>query len=233
MTYIVLLLSVVLGIVFVEVLSPLSDKKLRLFLTFSGAYLLAVVVFHLMPEVFTALDGKRIGGFVMLGLLIQLLLEFLTKGVEHGHVHRKGDMLSTSMFVGLWFHAFLEAMPLVHGAGHGHAHAHVHTELLYALALHKLPIAIILYAFLKKSGLATKKILLVMVLFASAAPMGTYLSSHVPILQEYYHEISAIVLGVLLHISTTILFESSSEHKFNYLRFATIISAVFVGYFVS
>ena len=33
----------------------------------------------------------------------------------------------------------------------------------------------------------------------------------------------ALVIGIFLHISTTILFESSEEHRFNYYKLITIL----------
>ena len=34
----------------------------------------------------------------------------------------------------------------------------------------------------------------------------------------------AVVIGIFLHISTTILFESSEDHRFNYLRLGIILT---------
>ena len=42
-------------------------------------------------------------------------------------------------------------------------------------------------------------------------------------LSVYFNSIMAIVIGIFLHISTTILFESSEQHRFNYLKFFVIV----------
>ena len=39
----------------------------------------------------------------------------------------------------------------------------------------------------------------------------------------YYDRLMAIVIGIFLHISTTILFESSEGHRFNYYKFLVIL----------
>ena len=62
------------------------SKNLKLLISFSGAFILAICVLHLMPEIFNDYDAK-IGAFILLGFLIQLLLEFFSGGIEHGHFH--------------------------------------------------------------------------------------------------------------------------------------------------
>jgi hypothetical protein len=41
-----------------------------------------------------------------------------------------------------------------------------------------------------------------------------------------------MVIGVFLHISTTILFESSEGHKFNLNKILAIIVAITIAYFI-
>ena len=44
--------------------------------------------------------------------------------------------------------------------------------------------------------------------------------------------IDAIVVGILLHISTTILFESSAGHVFNFRKFIAILTGIVVAAFL-
>ena len=86
MIYLLPLISVLIGYIISRFLNPGTSTGFKLLLSFSGAYLLSVTVFELLPEVYAeAIDG--IGIFIMLGLLLQILLEFVSKGVEHGHLH--------------------------------------------------------------------------------------------------------------------------------------------------
>ena len=85
MTYIALILSVLIGMVIVFGLKP-SAKTVQLLLAFSGAYLLSITILHLFPEVYIS-DKPNIGLFILSGLLLQLILDFFSKGAEHGHVH--------------------------------------------------------------------------------------------------------------------------------------------------
>jgi putative flippase GtrA len=43
---------------------------------------------------------------------------------------------------------------------------------------------------------------------------------------------NAMVVGVLLHVSTTILFESNSNHKLKINNLIAIVSAFVIGYFL-
>jgi zinc transporter ZupT len=91
MTYIVLILSVLVGVVIVFGLKP-STKTVQLLLAFSGAYLLSITILHLLPEVYHA-HNENIGLFILLGLLLQLILDFFSKGAEHGHIHVQQDVV--------------------------------------------------------------------------------------------------------------------------------------------
>ena len=82
MTYILLIASVLLGSFLVFLIKP-SNKIGRLLLAFSGAYLLSVTILHLLPEVYTeSTDYKRIGIFILVGIILQSVLESFSKGAE-------------------------------------------------------------------------------------------------------------------------------------------------------
>ena len=214
MTFLALILPVILGFLLVKLVKP-SGKILQLFLSFSGAYLLSITVLHMIPEVF--IDGDpRIGFFILLGIAIQTGLEHLTRGAEHGHLH-KHDFQNTVpwlLLIGLCVHAFIEGMPL--GIDENH-------ELLSAIIIHKLPIAFILATFLIRSSLSAGSVLLIMVLFALMSPLGSWVAVNFEEISTHSTEITAVVIGVFLHISNAILFESSEDHKFNLQKFLAII----------
>mgnify|MGYP000542151435 CR=1 FL=1 len=138
MTYIALILSVLIGMVIVFGLKP-SAKTVQLLLAFSGAYLLSITILHLFPEVYIS-DKPNIGLFILSGLLLQLILDFFSKGAEHGHIHmQEGIAFPWALFISLGIHAFMEGIPL--------ANNHHHDHLLWAIVIHKIPIAIILATF--------------------------------------------------------------------------------------
>jgi len=232
MRYLLPLLSVLIGYFVAVFFNPKNKKNIKLLLAFSGAFLLSITVMHLLPEVYeNALHtshhdhsaGYRIGFFIMVGILFQIILEFFSKGAEHGHVHTndKFNAMPWSLFISLCIHAFLEGMPVGH-----------HHDLAIGIAIHHFPIAIILTSFFLNSGLSHKIILFFMLVFALMTPVGTIASEKLHFLTSYYTEISAIVIGILFHISSTIIFESSENHKFNTAKISVIIFGIILAYFI-
>ena len=47
----------------------------------------------------------------------------------------------------------------------------------------------------------------------------------------YSSEITAVIIGVFLHISTIILFESSENHNFNLHKFLAIMTGILLTIF--
>ena len=235
MTYALLLFSVLAAALTVLWLKPSDRNKLKLLIAFSGAYLLSITALHLLPEVFTGDSrGGQLGAFVLVGFFIQVMLEYLSGGIEHGHAHaHQHPGLPVGLMVGLCLHAFLEGMPLGGGdAGHshhGHEHSHGHSHgvepLLLGIVLHKYPVAMVFLAMLLNSGLGKPKAFGLLAIFAAMAPLGTLLSG-VEVVGQFHRESLAIVIGIFLHVSTTILFESSEGHRFNAYKVVAIAAGL-------
>lgn len=222
MNYLLPLLSVLLGYGIALFLKPKSKTNLKLLLAFSGSFLLSLTVMHLLPEVYEG-HSHNIGIFIMAGILFQIILEFFSKGAEHGHVHGHQTMthIPWLLFISLCIHAFLEGFPVSH-----------HHNLAIGIAIHHLPIAIILTVFFINSSLDKKAIFAFMLTFAIMTPLGTIISDYLPVLNDYYTEITAVVIGILFHISSTIIFESSEGHKFNVAKVSMIILGIVLAYFI-
>ncbi|MDP6893360.1 MAG: hypothetical protein QF731_09295 [Verrucomicrobiota bacterium] len=124
-----LIASVVVAALTVLWIKPTDRNRLKLLIAFSGSYLLSITALHLLPEVFTNTGrGAYFGAFILVGFFIQVMLEYLSGGIEHGHVHHdKGSAIPIALLIGLCLHAFLEGMPLV-DAGEGHSHDHSHSH---------------------------------------------------------------------------------------------------------
>ena len=224
MTYIALFLSVIIGLIIVYGFKP-KDKIIQLLLAFSGAYLLSITILNLLPEIYIQ-PNKNIGLFILIGLLLQLILDFFSKGVEHGHLHVDSiEVVPWALFISLCIHAFMEGVPLANNQYHEH--------LLWAVVIHKIPITIILGTFFVNSKIANNKALLLLLIFGLMSPFGNYMGENVQILVQYRAEITAIIIGIFLHISTIILFETSKDHKFNLLKFGSILIGFLVAYFAT
>jgi zinc transporter ZupT len=225
LTYALLIFSVFAAALTVLWVKPSDPNKLKLLIAFSGAYLLSITALHLLPEVFTGDDGAYFGSFVLVGFFIQVMLEYLSGGIEHGHTHtHRSAGLPVGLMIGLCLHAFLEGMPLG-GGDAGDSHTHGLEPLLLGIVLHKYPVAMVFLAMLLNSGLAKAKAFGLLAVFAAMAPLGTLLSG-VEMVGQYNRESLAIVIGIFLHVSTTILFESSEGHRFNAYKVVAIAAGL-------
>jgi len=227
MNYILPLVSVLLGYGIALFLKPTNKSNLKLLLAFSGAFLLSMTVMHLLPEVYESSHHEghnhndSIGIFIMLGILFQIILEFFSKGAEHGHVHGHSEIhkMPWALFISLCLHAFLEGFPVSH-----------HHDLAIGIAIHHLPIAIILTSFFVNAHLNKTVIFIFMVSFALMTPLGTVASQYLIFLNDYYTQITAVVIGILFHISSTIIFETSENHKFNIAKISMIVLGILLAF---
>lgn len=222
MNYILLFLAVVIGYIVALFLKKKEMRNMEVFLAFSGGFLLSITVFELLPHVFED-HSKSIGVYIMLGILLQLFLEFFSKGAEHGHIHLHSENkhFPWVLFISLGIHAFMEGFPISE-----------ENNLLTAIIIHKVPVAIILSFFFITAGYKRTTTFLFLFFFALMTPLGNYLSTHYDFFHQYETPITAIVIGIFLHVSTTILFESSKNHKFNLSKMTAVILAVIIAYFI-
>ena len=157
---------------------------------------MGLIFLHLVPEAFSY--SSVAGTFVLIGFLVQILLEYLSKGLEHGHVHlndssnlRASKVMPWAAIVSLCIHALLESMPLAEGASAvdvahqvrsmGSLHVHVHADtaigsaLFMGLALHKLPVALVLMGLIKSTGATKISRWCLLTLFGIMPGLGMYL----------------------------------------------------------
>lgn len=210
-----------------------NTNRLKLVLSFSGAYLFAITVLHLMPDVYSS-NNPQIGLFILGGFLLQIFMEQFSEGIEHGHIHKHSHqhvVFPIGIMISLCLHAFLEGMPLAQGQ---------HQELVYGIALHHIPAAFALGSVLSGNKLSKGRISGLLILFALMSPLGYWLSfeigqGSVGNIEVYFDQIMAVVIGIFLHISTTILFESSVDHKFNLKKVIAVLFGIgiaLLGFFI-
>ena len=215
MIYAALILSVVAGAIAFMGFKLGEPGKIKLITAFTGAYLMALTCLHLLPEVFAGSHGHSaetqpsdtvaLGAFVLLGFFLQIVLENFSGGIEHGHVHHTRETMPFAMIAGLCLHAFFEAMPLTHAHG---------PHLLVAIAVHKFPVSIVLLGMLMHNRGAQKRAYGLLAVFALMAPVGAFIGN-LSFLESHAPYLLAMVIGIFMHVSTTILFESSEDHHYN------------------
>lgn len=217
----------------------IEQTRLRLILAFSAAYLFAIAIMHMLPEAFANSNVKLVGLFIVLGFSLQLLIDTFSTGIEHGHVHLHSSTckkhLPYGIIIGLLLHSFLEGLPIYDP--NAPENSFVNYQLILGLAIHNLPITIAFVSLLKEHDSKGKNWFLLFV-FAIMTPIG-YLSSY--FLQsvglhnyELYSQAAfALVIGIFLHISTAILFETSDHHRYNLAKVVVMAGGIVLAYFIS
>jgi len=224
---VVLFLTVVLSGWLVKLFPQRKQYWLKIILAFSGAYLFTLTIIHILPDVLLSSgDPHEVGYYVLAGFFLQLVLEIFSQGIEHGHMHlhaedQRSGTVPFLLLLSLIIHSFLEGSILVQNqdvAPHLHVRDNFY-EVLAGIAIHHIPAAFALMSILVFRLNNFRKAFAYLMLFAVASPLGILFSNY--IIPEQIEEgrvfivLSGLVAGNFLHISTTILFETSPEHRFN------------------
>jgi zinc transporter ZupT len=234
MDYLVLLSSIAFGAVTVFWLRLTDPQRVKVLNAFTGAYLIALVMLHLLPDLYEAEPGVAlkpllIGGFILFGFFLQIAMDSISMGIEHGHAHELHGRMAYGVLAGLCIHAFVEALALGQTGGEQSAHDKAqHHFLLVSIVVHNYPISIALLGMLLQSGMKKSSALACLGLFAAMAPIGMFLSSYTG-LAVYSRYLMAIVIGIFMHIATTILFESEDHHKFPVGKMLAVLVGLALG----
>ena len=217
MITILLILSVIVG-VFLGKFFGSNERFAKNLLILSAGFLITVCVLEVFPEVYSTSD-HNIGIWIIGGVRLQMILESLTKGFEHGHFHHHNEeknILPIALMFGMFIHAFLEGIPLANIT-------ETTSPYLLGIVFHNLPISFILGAFLlgRKSSVLSW---IIVGIFALSSPLGMLFGDYFnPNLQNYF---LALVGGIFLHISSVIIFESNKNHKMDWMKIILVIAGV-------
>jgi len=224
-----LIASVVSGGLIVLFLERKNQQQLiKLSLAFSGGFLLAIAFTHFLPELYHE-HNTSIGIWILVGFLIQLFLEYFSGGIEHGHIHvHTHRKIPYMLLFSLSVHSFIEGIPLAGFVDQTAHEGHHHESLLLGIVLHQLPVAIALMTLLRQSNLSIKLSWILLGVFGMMTPMGMFLGWIMETSGEFQYMdlLLAIVVGMFLHISTTIIFETNENHKFNLAKLTAILLGV-------
>ncbi len=233
----------IIGLVFSSI--RLSAKRLRLLLAFSAAYLFAISMIHLLPECYEGNNYHQVGIFIIAGFFVQIIIDFFSSGIEHGHIHSHSDSchkhLPLGMIVGLFVHSFLEGLPIYKSPSDtqdGHALLTTQESLIFGITLHNIPIAIAFVTLLLEHQTSKIKTVILLICFSLMAPLGVLLSYTLNQFginnYDSFLKLSfGIVIGIFLHISTAIMFETGENHKYNVVKIISMISGVALASLIS
>ena len=241
MDYLILLSSIVLGALTVIGFKLHEPRHVKLLNSFTGAFLLSLTLLHLLPELYNLQPGEGghageltakheallLGVLMLAGFFVQLALDFISMGVEHGHSHHLHGHAPYGVVAGLCVHALVEGMGL--GNVQTYYDPASRRMLLWSIVVHNYPVSIALLGMLLGWGMKRANGLMILGLFAAMGPLGMFLSGHVPMLANHSRELMAIVIGIFMHISTTILFESGEVHRIHVPKLMAIILGTALG----
>ena len=221
MIIILLILSVLIG-VFLGKFFGEREKFAKNLLIVSAGFLITICLNEVFPQVYEE-KHTDIGLWVIGGVLLQMLLENLTKGFEHGHFHHHSEgknILPLALMIGMFIHAFLEGIPLAN-------QEEILSPYLSGILVHNIPISFILGAFLVKNKKFSTSSFLIITLFALASPLGLLLGKFFnPNLEVYF---LALVGGIFLHISSVIIFESNKNHNVDWRKIGLVTLGVLLA----
>ncbi|MDE5437517.1 ZIP family metal transporter [Elizabethkingia meningoseptica] len=222
MVYLLLILSVLSGITLGYFFGRYQKFAKRL-LILSAGFLLSMTVLEVFPAVFQG-QSHNIGLWILGGVVLQLILESLTKGFEHGHFHHheeEKNIFPVALIAGMFVHAFIEGIPLSKMPNEI-------TPYLQGILVHNIPISFVMGAFLLTGNYNKKIAWTVIALFALASPMGMLLGQYFN--PEYQVYTLAVVSGIFLHISSVIIFEGNKNHKLDLEKIALVLVGIGVAY---
>lgn len=209
-----------------------QEKQLKYLLAFSGAYLLSVTMLHLIPEIVSQI-GFKAGLWMLLGFFIQQALQKFTHGVEHGHAHKHnhGSFDFLPLFLGMSLHAFTEGIPL----GVHYEESTTVPSLYLAIALHKLPEAMLITSLVLHEKRNKTLAFVILVVFALLTPVSSILTDalghEMASVARFTPYVIAAVMGSFLHIGTTIFFESGTKsHEMSWRKWLIIIAGIGLAY---
>lgn len=223
--YAVLIITVVASGSMVFAIRSEDQRALKFLLAFSGAFLIGITFLKLVPEVYARFDLLT-GVFVLLGFMLQLILELITEGAEHGHRHAHSEGEKASPFlllIGLSIHSFLEGMPIVQGFDTKLQHT-----LVVGIVVHNIPISLTLMSLFLHYGCSRRTAFFYLVVFALMTPLGSLCGNLIETatatsVENWFNYALAAVIGIFLHVSTSILFETEENHRYNLQKFTTVL----------
>ena len=217
----ILLFSALLGGFLAFKFRSVEKLSFAMVLAFAGSYLLVITLVHILPELYISSSNIGITGlYVVGGFFLQLLLENLTAGAEHGHVHPLDQHhdhkagLGISLLIGMSVHALLEGSLLTQNETMASLD---NLAIALGIGLHKLPAAFAMLTILLCYYKDKTRPMLYLLLFSLASPIGLVLSQYAIDINLFNHQVSDIIFGLVsgsfLYISTTIVFESAPGHS--------------------
>lgn len=218
LTYLILILAATIGGGMIPMLFKRVHPSLPIYLlAFTGAFLFGITIMHLLPEVYHEL-GHSAGVYIVLGFFLQVFLQQLSHGMEHGHTHLPAaadhhhHVAVLPLLIGLSIHAFMEGIPL----GFRYEDQSALPSLMLGVMAHKVPEALTLITVMLHAHQSKTQLWRILIIFSLITPLSAILAAQLgrefEVVTNSLVYLVALVVGAFLHISTTIFYESGTKH---------------------
>ena len=134
------------------------------------------------------------------------------------HTH-SDSKLPWALFFSLCLHAFIEGIPMGN-----------EQTLVLGIFVHKISIGMVLFLMIWPLKVSSSYKILSLFSFAAMSPLGSFFLANSSGMESWKNALTALVVGMLLHIATTILFESNKSHVFNIQKLITILLGFSISY---
>lgn len=218
LTYLIFILAATVGGGMIPMLFKRIHPNLPIYLlAFTGAFLFGITIMHLLPEVYHEL-GHSAGIYIVMGFFLQVFLQQLSHGMEHGHTHLPGTgaghhhVAVLPLLIGLSIHAFMEGIPL----GFHYEDRSALPSLMLGVMAHKVPEALTLITVMMHAHQGKARLWRILIIFSLITPLSAILAAQLgqefEVVTNSLVYLVALVVGAFLHISTTIFYESGTKH---------------------
>ena len=205
-----------------------TSKFLKYISCFGGAFLLAVCFVDILPEIFSkGSDTLLCSLFILIGFLLQLLLELISAGAEHGHLHTdntQSNHRSTSrltpimLLIGVSIHAFFEGLALI-------TDNEINKSLLTGIIIHNIPISIVIVGLVMQNNNSKLRAFSMLSIFAAMSVAGALVGHYSILMVRYTHIALSLVVGILLHVSVSTLFVNEQNRRYNVIHILIVVTA--------
>ena len=186
MDYLILLSSIALGAITFSGCAWGDPRHVKILNAFTGAYLLTLVMMHLLPDLYAPEPGLvikplLIGGFILFGFFSRIAMDSFSMGIW--------NMAMRMRFMDAWLTGFSPASASTRSSRRWHWGSRRNISPCKNVASHHfllrqawsciiIPISIALLSMLLQSGMRKSSALACLGLFAIMAPIGMFFSTH-------------------------------------------------------
>lgn len=178
-----------------------KEDHLHNFVSFSAGTLLATAFINILPDAADLLAVQHVGLLALIAFALLFVLERFIMLHPCEETHCDYHTMGLAAYVGMLIHTFMDGLAL----GAAMMVEGLAWIIFFAIIVHKIPSAFALSSILRKGEWAISKILVGLLIFSLAIPLGTLTSLLIlsPITTQATGVALALSLGTFIYIATS------------------------------